>query len=96
VIRNYVTNNPRSIPCGVCVYGHGSHIHLLRNDIHSIEQLYQGPKGGNGHGIGVYGTDAAIPISDILVSGNKVHDLRTGSSESVTLSGNITHFLVSR
>lgn len=99
-VRNYKTNNPKSVPFGIRVYGHGSHINIVDNNLHSIEQLYQGRNrvgsGGNGHGIGVYGTDAKVPISDVAIDGNKIHGLHTGSSESVTLSGNVAHFEIER
>lgn len=100
VVRNYKTNDPRSAPFGIRIFGHGSHINLLNNDVNSIEQLYQGlnriGSGANGFGIAVYGTDSSIPISDLIIDGNKVHGLHTGSSESLTLNGNVTHFRVSR
>ncbi len=99
-IRNYKTNNPKSVPLGIRVYGHGSHIELLNNDVHSIEQLYQGlnriGSGANGFGIAVYGMDAKIPISYLTVDGNKVHGLHTGSSESLVLNGNVDHFEIAR
>lgn len=100
VVRNYKTNDPKSVPFGIRVYGHGSHIRILDNDVNSIEQLYQGRRtigsGANGFGIAIYGTDASIPISDLTIDGNKVHGLHTGSSESLTLNGNVTHFQVAR
>ena len=99
-VRNYKTNNPKSVPFGIRIYGHGSHIKILDNDVHSIEQLYQGlnrvGSGANGFGIAVYGTDAAAPISDLTIDGNKVHGLHTGSSESLVLNGNVTHFQIAR
>ncbi|HET7216080.1 MAG TPA: right-handed parallel beta-helix repeat-containing protein [Terriglobia bacterium] len=99
-VRNYKTNNPRSAPFGIRFDGHGSHIRILDNDVHSIQQLYQGfnkiGSGANGFGIAVYGTDAAAPISDLTIEGNQVHDLHTGSSESLVLNGNVTHFRVAR
>lgn len=99
-VRNYKTNNPNSVPFGIWVHGYGSHIQILANNIHSIEQLYQGRQrmgsGGNAHGVGIYGTNARSPLRDVVLEGNRIHDLHTGSSESVTLSGNVTHFVVSR
>ena len=100
VVRDYKTNNPKSVPFGIRVYGYGSHIKILNNDIHSIEQLYPGlnrvGSGANGFGIAVYGTDAKVPISDLMIDGNKVHGLHTGSSESLVLNGNVTHFQIAR
>lgn len=99
-VRNYKTNNPKSVPFGIRIYGHGSHIELLHNDVHSIEQLYQGlnrvGSGANGFGIAVYGTDAKTPISDLTIAGNQVHGLHTGSSESLVLNGNVAHFEIVR
>lgn len=98
-VRNLKTSNPASVPFGIRVYGHGSHIDLVRNNVHNIEQMYQGRKvvgsGANGFGIAVYGTDAASPITDLVIDGNKVHDLQTGSSESLVLNGNVTEFRIS-
>jgi len=100
VVSNYKTNNPKSVPFGIRIDGHGSHIRILDNDVHSIQQLYQGlnkiGSGANGFGIAVYGTDARAPISDLTIAGNQVHGLHTGSSESLVLNGNVTHFRVAR
>lgn len=100
VVRNYKTNNPRSTPFGIRVYGGGSHIRILDNDVNSIQQLYQGlnkiGSGANAFGIAVYGTDPKTPISELTIDGNKVHGLHTGSSESLVLNGNVTHFRVAR
>ena len=100
VVRNYKTNNPKSTPFGIRIYGGGSHIRILDNDVYSIQQLYQGlnkiGSGANGFGIAVYGTEAKTPISDLIIDRNKVHGLHTGSSESLVLNGNVTHFQITR
>ena len=97
-VRNYKTSDPRRTPAGIRVFGGGSHIELLNNNVHDIWQTYtgrQGPgHGANAFGIAVYGTDAGTPISDLVVDGNEVHTLQTGSSESLVLNGNVTHFRV--
>ncbi|MFZ0661061.1 MAG: right-handed parallel beta-helix repeat-containing protein [Acidobacteriaceae bacterium] len=99
-IRNYKTDDRRSVPFGIRVYGGGSHIQILDNDVHNIWQTYQGRlregSGANGFGIAVYGTDAKTPISDLVVDGNNVHHLQTGSSESLVLNGNVMNFRVTR
>lgn len=96
-VRNYKTADRRRVPFGIRVYGHGSHIELLDNNVHNIEQTYPGRNGpgsgANGFGIAIYGTDTK-PIRDLLIEGNEVHNLQTGSSESLTLNGNVTHFRV--
>lgn len=94
-VRNYKTADRQSVPCGICIDGQGSHIELLNNDVHNIEQTYPGRNrpgsGANGFGIAVYGTELT-PITDLVISGNEVHNLQTGSSESLVLNGNVTHF----
>ena len=97
-VANYRTADAARVPAGIRVYGHGSHIEIRNNNVHNIEQTYPGREGpghgANGFGIAVYGTDATAPITDLIVDGNDVHNLQTGSSESLTLNGNVTNFKV--
>jgi hypothetical protein len=97
-IRNYSTAEHRLTPLGIDVMGAGSHIELLRNNVHHIEQNFGGRdapgRGGNAFGIAVYGTDAKTPISDLVIDGNEVHHLKTGSSESLVVNGNVTNFRI--
>lgn len=97
-IRNYRTAEPRLVPLGISVIGAGSHIELLKNNVHHIEQNFEGRdapgQGGNGFGIAVYGTDARTPITDLIIDGNEVHHLKTGSSESLVVNGNVTNFRI--
>lgn len=99
-IRNYRTAEHRFTPLGISVTGAGSHIELLKNNVHHIEQNFNGRdapgRGGNGFGIAVYGTDAKAPITDLIIDGNQVHNLKTGSSESLVVNGNITNFRITR
>jgi hypothetical protein len=95
-IRNFRTAEHRLSPLGISVIGSGSHIELLKNNVHHIEQTFDGRdapgRGGNGFGIAVYGTDAKTPITDLIIDGNEVHHLKTGSSESLVVNGNVTNF----
>ena len=97
-IRNFHTAEHRLSPMGINVIGSGSHIELLKNNVHHIEQTFQGRdapgSGGNGFGIAVYGTDAKTPITDLIIDGNEVHHLQTGSSESLVVNGNVTNFRI--
>jgi hypothetical protein len=97
-IRNYRTAEHRLTPLGISVMGGGSHIELLKNNVHHIEQNFAGRdapgRGGNGFGIAVYGTDAKTPISELVIDGNEVHHLKTGSSESLVVNGNVTNFRI--
>src|SRR5580693_6019072 len=97
-IRNFRTTEHRLSPLGINVIGSGSHIELLKNNVHHIEQTFEGRdapgRGGNGFGIAVYGTDAKTPITDLIIDGNEVHHLKTGSSESLVVNGNVTNFRI--
>lgn len=97
-IRNFHTDDRRATPMGISVTGAGSHIELLNNKVHHIEQTFAGRdapgRGGNGFGIAVYGTDAKTPISELVIDGNEVHHLKTGSSESLVVNGNVTNFRI--
>jgi hypothetical protein len=97
-IRNFRTAEHRSAPLGIDISGAGSHIELLKNNVHHIEQTFPGRdapgSGGNGFGIAVYGTDATAPITDLIIDGNEVHHLKTGSSESLVVNGNVTNFRI--
>jgi hypothetical protein len=97
-IRNFRTAEHRLAPLGISVMGAGSHIELLKNNVHHIEQTFEGRdapgRGGNGFGIAAYGTDAKTPISELVIDGNEVHHLQTGSSESLVVNGNVTNFRI--
>ncbi|HEV7217610.1 MAG TPA: right-handed parallel beta-helix repeat-containing protein [Terriglobales bacterium] len=97
-IRNYRTAEHQLTPLGMSVMGAGSHIELLKNNVHHIEQTFNGRDapghGANGFGIAVYGTDAKTPISELVIDGNEVHHLKTGSSESLVVNGNVTNFRI--
>ena len=97
-IRNFRTAEHRLAPLGIDVRGAGSHIELLKNNVHHIENTFPGRdhpgSGGNGFGVAVYGTDAKAPITDLIIDGNEVHHLQTGSSESLVVNGNVTNFRI--
>jgi len=97
-IRNFHTAEHDLAPLGIDVSGSGSHIELLKNNVHHIQQTFPGRdkpgSGGNGFGIAVYGTDAKTPITDLVIDGNEVHHLKTGSSESLVVNGNVTNFRI--
>ena len=99
-LRNYRTSDPRSVPWGIRVSGGGSHIEILHNNVHHIEQNFKRQRGSgpgtNGVGIGVYGTDARTPISDLVIDGNEVHHLKTGASESLVVNGNVSCFRITK
>lgn len=92
-LKNYVTSSTSAIPCGIRIQGSGTGVKILNNKVHHIWQ--SSTADANGFGLVVYGSSGTTPIDQLLIDGNEVYDLRTGSSESFTLNGNVTNFTVS-
>ncbi|PKG23852.1 DUF1565 domain-containing protein [Niallia nealsonii] len=92
-IKNYKTRQEDLVPIGIFISGSGKGIRILRNHVHHIETHH---KNGNAHGIAVYGTKAPQAIEDILISGNKLEDMKLGASETLVLNGNVSNFKVTR
>ena len=90
-IRNYTTNNESNVPVGVWITGSGTGIHILNNRVHNITTTSEA--NGNAFGMAIYGT-SKTPITQLVISGNEVYDLRTGESESLTVNGNVTYFQI--
>ena len=87
------TTQKNRVPIGILVTGSGSGVRLLGNRIHHLGTSYAGANGGDAHGIAIYG-DAAGSVSDLVIRGNRLHDLALGSSEALVLNGNVERFLV--
>jgi hypothetical protein len=90
-IRNFTTNNPSYVPTGVWITGSGTGVRILNNLVHNITTTSE--KNGNAFGISAYGT-SKTPITQLVIGGNEVYDLRTGNSESLNVDGNVTHFAI--
>lgn len=93
-IQDYQTNSPNDTPMGIEVTGHDSNIQLLNNHITHVA-TWVNSADGNAHGIGVYGNETA-PIDHLVITGNTIDHLRLGSSETIALNGDVTHFVISR
>ncbi|MGA7292565.1 MAG: hypothetical protein WBW53_16115 [Terriglobales bacterium] len=90
-IRHYTTTSENDVPTGIWITGSGTGIRILNNRVHDITTKVEA--NGNAFGISVYGT-SKIPITQLVIGGNEVYDLRTGESESVNVDGNVTHFKI--
>ena len=90
-IRHYTTDSEDNVPTGVWITGSGTGIQILNNRVHGITTRAEA--NGNAFGISVYGT-SQTPITQLVISGNEVYDLRTGESESVNVDGNVTYFKI--
>ena len=93
-IQNYGTGNAQVFPMGIMVKGACSYIQILNNTVHNIYTTAEG-QGGGAQGIAAYGTSATTPVNHLTISGNTLYGLRTGSSESMTVNGNVQYFTIS-
>ncbi|MEK3884251.1 choice-of-anchor Q domain-containing protein [Paenibacillus sp. PL2-23] len=91
-LRSLKSYSSSQYPAGIRVQAGGSNIHILNNNVHHIQNL---SADGNAHGIHIYG-DTLLPLTAIQISGNEVHHLTLGSSESITVSGNVDGFSIER
>ncbi|WP_102692270.1 right-handed parallel beta-helix repeat-containing protein [Rummeliibacillus pycnus] len=91
-MRNITTNDPNQYPVAILVREGSSNIKILNNNIHDISNY---SINGNAHGIQFYG-DSSNSIHDITIQNNEIHHLTLGSSEALTLSGNIEGFLINQ
>lgn len=92
-IQNYGTEKAQVFPMGIMVEGACSYIQLLNNTVTNIYTTAE-KQGGGAQGIAAYGTSAVTPINNLTISGNTLYGLRTGSSESMTVNGNVQYFAV--
>lgn len=84
-IRHITTDDADFFPAGILVRGKSQRITLRNNHIHHIEN---NADDGNAHGILIYGDDPT-PMKNIVIEQNILHHLTLGSSESLTVSGNV-------
>lgn len=91
-LANLVATSSSLDPAAIRVNNGSTNIQLLNNHIHDIKNT---SSSGNAHGIHVLGNSAAA-ITNLMINGNDIHDLVTGWSESLTLSGNIDGFEIAR
>jgi len=96
-IRNFTSSSDANVPIGIYVQGSGSHVQLLNNHVHAITTTAPANASNcasDALGIAVYGTEAPQSIDHLTISGNEVDHNKTGCSETVTLNGNVTNFVV--
>jgi hypothetical protein len=90
-IRNYSTSSSAVTPSGIWITGYGTGVKILNNRVHHITTRSEA--NGNAFGIAVYGTKKT-PITQLVINGNEVYQLKTGQSESVNVDGNVTNFRI--
>jgi hypothetical protein len=94
-IRNYRSSTKNIVPAGIFVSGASHDITIRSNRVHHIETNYGSSTGGDAFAIVVYGTSPTQTITNLYILGNEVCSNKTGSSETVTINGNVMNFDVS-
>jgi hypothetical protein len=89
-LRNFNTTSQSITPSGIYLSGTCAHITLEDHLIHAIETRHAN---GNAHGIACFG-DTAGGITNLIIRGNELRDLKLGSSEALVLNGNVSGFTV--
>ncbi|WP_374349695.1 DUF1565 domain-containing protein [Chitinimonas sp.] len=92
-LRNYRSNTAGAVVAGILVQGSGSQIALRDNHVHQI-QTTVASSSGNAFGLVVYGSEAPASIKQLVIDGNELDSLSTGSSESMAINGNVQYFAV--
>jgi hypothetical protein len=94
-IANLTADVPDTDPEGIFING-ASHDITIRNcNIYNITNTTTLANGRSAHAILVIGSDNATAISNLVITGCTVHDTRTGTSENITLAGNVDSFTIS-
>ena len=101
-IYNFTTTDDNRTPAGIHVEGSGTNVQLLNNYVHHIwntgpASTHDGSCGSpapQAFGIIVVGTVGTASLTNVTINGNRLIDLKTGCSESMTVNGNVNGFLI--
>jgi len=93
-IANLNSNLGNSDPEGIFINGASHDITITNCNIYNIKNTTTLANGRSGHAILVIGNDNNTAITHLSITGCTVHDTQTGTSENITLAGNIDSFIV--
>jgi hypothetical protein len=94
-VRNFTSSSAASVPVGIFIDGKSDGVKVLRNHIHHISNTSTDVANRNALGLAAYGNQMPEGISNLVISGNELNNLTTGSSESMTVNGNVHDFEIS-
>ena len=90
-LRDLITTDSGNSLSGIRISDASSNIYIQNNNLHRIE--HQSKVSANANGIRVYG-DNIIPIKNVSILNNTLSNLILGSSEALTIVGNVDGFVV--
>jgi hypothetical protein len=90
-ITNNVNSDPAYFIAGIGIWGKGEGIEIRDCKVHAVQ--YTGTSGkGAANGVAVYGTDAAAPVSGLVIDGCELWDVGCGAGAAAAVSGNVDGF----
>ncbi len=92
-VCNYKTSVPGVDINGIVLDQGSSNINIIKNKVYHIENNASPENGRSGHGIEVIG-NTDVPMRNILIEGNEIHDCNTGYSENLTINGYVDGFTI--
>ncbi|WP_245645721.1 right-handed parallel beta-helix repeat-containing protein [Niabella ginsenosidivorans] len=92
-ICNFTTGVKGADPEGIAVNGNSGHITIKNCNIYNIKNTATLDNWRSGHAILVIGNGKQA-ITDIEITGCTVHNTQTGTSENITLAGNVDGFRI--
>lgn len=93
-ICNLTSSATNTDPEGIFIYGDSHHINIRNCNIYNIKNTTTLNNGRSAHAILVIGNGTASN-SGLVITGCTVHDTQTGTSENITLAGNVEQFTIS-
>ena len=90
-ICNLITSAVNSDPQGIAINGDSHDVTIKNCNIYNIKNNAPLSDGRSGHAILALG-NGTTAIFNLVITGCTVHDTQTGTSENVTLAGNIDGF----
>ncbi|GAO43075.1 right-handed parallel beta-helix repeat-containing protein [Flavihumibacter petaseus] len=92
-VFNYTSSAPWVNINGIVASDGSSDIVIRKNRIYNIEHNVAPADGRSGHAIEIIG-NTAVPMTNILVEENEIHDCNTGYSENLTINGYVDGFVI--
>jgi len=93
-ICNLTSNRANTDPEGIFIDGESHDITIRNCNIYNIRNSTTLAEWRSGHAILVIGNNSTTPISNLVIEYCTVHDTKTGTSENITLAGNVTGFSI--
>jgi len=93
-ICNLTSSTRGTDPEAILIDSNSHHITIKNCDIHNIKNNASLADWRSGHAILVIGNGTKA-ITNLTITGSEVHDTHTGTSENVTIAGNVDGFIFS-